>query len=44
MTDSKGQSRDGTGFQRRGGYPSGTKPISQLPKIPAQDRAKAKGH
>lgn len=41
MTDSKGgQNRDTEGFQRRGGYPSGTKPISQLPKIPPQDRAK----
>jgi hypothetical protein len=32
---------DRSGFDdKKGGYPSGSKPVSQLPKIPPRDRAK----
>lgn len=33
MSEPRPQRREST-FERKGGYPSGTKPVAELPKIP----------
>jgi hypothetical protein len=39
MTSNGYQDKKGSFDDKKGGYPSGRKPVSQLPKIPPRDRA-----